>query len=156
VEWRWFLGDAQDLRNGMAWLFLFQFFARLIDSVWAALGAIHPEYVPLASPNWLIEASLFFFFAAIDGAACWAIWRKKPSARAWGINASGACIVMFFWRTVFPSRLGWHIWQYAPPTSSDWQIRVFYLLVGIVGLFAFIRRDEPTARAQASPRDPSS
>jgi hypothetical protein len=142
--WQRLVADepSKDLRDAMAWLFLFQFLARLKDSVWAVLSAIHPEYAPLASPGWLTEASLFAFFAAIDGAACWAIWRKKPSARAWGINASGVFIVMFFWRFVFPTRLGWHIWQFAPPTRADWPVQVFYLLAGIVGLVAFIRRDD--------------
>jgi len=156
AAWRWFLGDAKDLRDGMALVFLAQFFARLKDAVWAVLSAIHPEFASSALLGWRTEALLFFAFAAIDGAAGWTIWKKKPSARAWGIDASGVSILLFFWRSVFPTRLGWHIWQYAPPTRADWPVRMFYLLVGIVGLVAFIRRDEPTESAQVPPREPSS
>ena len=67
--------------------------------------------------------------AAICGWAWWAIWKGKPSARAWGVAGSTAYVLVF-------------LRQFAIPEQPVWDHHIGALTIGTVGLIAFILRYE--------------
>jgi hypothetical protein len=68
----------------------------------------------------------FVAFTVIFGAASWTVLTRKPSARNWGIAASLVHVLAGIFH------LYW--WHHKVPVQ---------LAVGIAGLIAFLRRDEP-------------
>jgi hypothetical protein len=71
------------------------------------------------------------WIAAICGAAAWAIWKVKPSARGWAIAASLTYILFFLLQFFFPTRNMW--WD---------RYRQLELLGGLLGVVCFAWPDK--------------
>ncbi len=116
-----------DLRRYVGWCFAFESLLNLVISFQRILYAIHRHYAFLPLRN-LFDAASFTVMAAIFGVAWWAVWKGKPSARGWGIAASLTYILIFLRSIIFPPRSVWG--------------HMGTLVVGTIGMAAFLRRDE--------------
>lgn len=119
--------SVHDLRKYVGWCFVVESLLNIAISVRHILYAIHRHaHLPLRS---LLDAAWFSVtVAAIFGVAWWAVWKGKPSARGWGIAASLTYILIFLRSISFPPRSIWgHVGE---------------LVVGTIGVAAFLRRDE--------------
>lgn len=119
----------QDIRKVLCWLFAVNCLLHLLIPLRSILYVIHRHYALLALRNLLFDASFSVVAAVICGWAWWAIWKGKPSARAWGISASVMYLLIF-------------LLQFAVPERPFWDHHVGALTVGIVGLVAFLRHYE--------------
>jgi uncharacterized membrane protein len=115
-----------DLKKILCWLFACTALMYLLIpnlSVLSAIRRVNASHL----------GSLFVVtFAAIVPILCavawWTIWKKKPSARAWGIAASIVEILIFA-RSALLS------------VPAAWPHHLGALFIGIVGLVVFLRRD---------------
>ena len=116
-----------DLRKFMCWIYATSSLLGLWTAFWFIPGIIHRDYAqfPLRS---LLVSAVFPTMATIYGVAWWTVWKGKTSARGWGIAASLTNILIPLQIIIF---------------SRNWSCNVVVLLIGIVGLVAFLRRDEP-------------
>ena len=119
--------SIRDLRKYLCWCFAFQSLVILLFPFRRVVYAMHRHHALLALPS-LLNAAFFSVTAAILGVAWWTVWKGRPSARGWGIAASLTYFLIFFHPDIFPSR---SIWRH-----------VGALLVGTIGMVAFLRRDE--------------
>ncbi len=83
----------------------------------------------------LLTLAFLILVAFVSGLAWWAILKAKPSAKGCAVAASLMQILVFFRQFVPPSR-----------PASDYH--AVSLLVGIVGLFAFLWRNRPIAKSK--------
>ncbi len=117
-----------DLRKFMSWIYAISSLLGLWTASWFIPRIIHRHYAfsPLRS---LLISAVFPTLATIYGVAWWAVWKGKTSARGWGIAASLTYILISLQLIIFFSQ-------------SVWSCSGVVLLIGIVGLVAFLRRDE--------------
>ena len=117
-----------DLRKFMSWIYAISSLLALWTAFWFIPHIIHRHYVfsPLRS---LLVIAVFPTLATIYGVAWWAVWKGKTSAKGWGIAASLSYILISLQLIIFFTR-------------SVWSCSGVMLVVGIVGLGAFLRRDE--------------
>ena len=111
----------------MGWIFLVVSLVNVTVSIRFILYAVRRHYaVPLGGGPFV---GLIFSMAvaAICGAAWWTTWKGRLSARTWGIAGSIMCLLIFLRQFVVPSPLSW-----------DYQVPP--LLIGILGLKAFLGR----------------
>src|SRR5438046_2716404 len=118
--------SIRDLRKYLCWCFVFQSLLILLFPFRRIVYAIYRHYAPLAFPS-LLNAAFFSVTATILATAWWAVWKGKPSARGWGIAASLTYFLIFLHPDMFPSR-------------SIWGQHEGALLVGTIGMVAFLRR----------------
>ncbi len=122
--------DLGELKKFMGWIFLAQSLLSLKNANKIILYTIRPPDPLPALRGLLSEASFIFVFAVSCGVASWTIWKGKPSARGWAITASLLSILLFvFGHFVFRLRFAW-------------AHQVDLLLIGVVGLVAFLPRGE--------------
>ena len=119
--------SIHDLRKYVGWCFAVESLLLLATFFRRILYTIHQHYASLPLRN-LFNAVSFLAMAAIFGVAWWVGWKGKPSARGWGIAASLTYILIFLQSIIFPPRSVWgHLGA---------------LVVGMIGMAAFLRRDE--------------
>ncbi len=116
------------LRNLLSWIFALSSLACLGIVLLSTLGMAHQGHLSVHSRTALVLA-VFSMLTVIYGAAWWTFWRRKLSARGWGIAASLTYIflplsIMYF------------------EDSSLWVDFQLMLAVGIAGLLAFAGRYE--------------
>ena len=116
----------RDLRRLLCWLFAISSLLCLWNAYRLILHIMH-RHDAFRTLRSLLIAGLFPVLAAIYAMSWWMVWRDKPSARAWGIAASSAYVVLSLWAMFYSSRFG----------SS---LGVM-LAVGASGLFVFLWRD---------------
>ena len=101
---------------------------------WIALtsvvGKVH-QYGSL-TPRGLLVPALFSILAAINAMTCWAFWKRKPSATAWGIAACLTYVLLSLFT----------IWSRVHRSQSIRGSSGIMLAVGVIGLVALLRRDE--------------
>lgn len=72
---------------------------------------------------------LYVAFSLTCGLAWWSIWKKRPSAKTWGISASVGYVVLFIRPIILFPRSAW--WRH-------WSV----LLIGTLGLLTFVPSHE--------------
>jgi hypothetical protein len=117
--------SMQLIRKVLGWIFAITSLIYLADLYRIIRYAIHQKYPPSVLQNLLIAASFSVVVAAISGVAWWTIWKRTSSARGWAIAASIAHILIFLRQFLFPSR-------------AVWGHHAGALVIGIVGLIAFL------------------
>ena len=127
----WNMNDPniRELRRLICWCFAFTSLLQFLYPLCRiALKVYRHSTLPIVPT--LLYATLFLSEATIFGVAWWTVWRGRSSARAWGIAASFTYFLIFFHHSIFfPSRIIWgHHW--GP------------LVLGVLGMVAFLRRDE--------------
>jgi hypothetical protein len=119
--------SIRDARKYLCWCFGFESLLILLFPFRHIALANHRSDALLAPPG-LLNAAFFSLAAAILGAAWWAVWQRKLSARGWGIAASLTCVLIFLHPDTFHRR---SIWGH-----------VGALVIGTIGLVAFLRQDD--------------
>lgn len=109
----------------MGWIFAATCLGNSITFVRTLPNAIRQHHaLPLLQK--LLYAPVFpAIVAIISGLAWWAVWKEKRSARGWGIAAS------LMWTLIF-------LRQFIIPLRPVWDKHVGALLVGSIGLVAFL------------------
>jgi hypothetical protein len=118
---------VHDLRKYVSWCFAVESLLNLVASLRSILYVIHRHYAFPPLHN-LLDVGWFSVLAFVFGVASWAVWRGKATARGWGIAASLGYLLIFLRPIVFPPR---SIWGHLGA-----------LVVGTIGMVAFLRRDE--------------
>ena len=120
------------LRKYLSWVFAFISLVCLQVAVSTILFTIHRRHSPFLLLRFLVPV-LSTIQAAIFGMAWWTVWKKRRSARAWGIVASLINLLLSVALIYFSRSEG----------------VLVMLAIGIVGLIAFWRRDvQPTSTAK--------
>jgi hypothetical protein len=115
----------QDIRTVMCLLFAFESFLGLPTYLWHNLRAIHRQYGFLPIHIQLTAAS-FMVLIIIFAAACWTVWKERPSARGWGIAASLSYILIYF---LLVNSTAQYVWWHGAGN----------LAIGAIGLAVFSR-----------------
>jgi len=113
----------------MCWIFAVRSVQYPIISLRIILYTIHQSHALPLLRGPLAAASFSAVVSASSGLAWWAVWKGKFSARGWAIAASLTNVLLFFWQFISPSR-------------PVWDHHVSVLLIGIVGLVAFLWPDD--------------
>jgi len=120
--------DIQRVRKVMCWVFAFMSLRYALDPRVSMLYAVHRHYAFLPLRN-LATITLYAVVPIVSGIAWWTVWKRKPSARLWGIAASVTYILIFLRPIIFfPASAWWRNWS--------------ALALGIMGLAAFLPRHE--------------
>ena len=118
-----------DFRKFMCWIFLatsLQYLTITLRSIPYSTNQIHTAPVL----NRLLTAPIIsIVMAAISGMAAWTIWKGNRIARVWAVAASLVYILIFFRQFIVPLR----------PT---WDHHAGALVIGMVGLVAFLWPDK--------------
>jgi hypothetical protein len=93
------------------------------------LHSLH-RYHNILGRRALLIPSVFLVQVFIYGIACWAVWKRKPSARVWAIIA---CLIYI----LIPSLAIWAGVHLSRPIRG---CSLIMLVVGVTGLFIFSRR----------------
>src|ERR1700691_4930131 len=115
------------IRTVLCWGFLLTCLEHMIVSGRSIPDAIHRQhdlpllYILLISPTFSIAVSV------ICGVAWWTVWNEMRSARGWAIAASLMYLLIF-------------VRQFIAPLQPRWDRHVRDLLIGIIGLVAFLWR----------------
>lgn len=134
---------AARLRTWFSWLFALNFLVILSASIsgfWATAGQ------HLLTRRLLL--AIFSGAAVVNGMSWWTVFRKRSSARLWGIAAS-LLVVLFYLIVVIP--LG--AWDNIAPFAV-WMQLSFILAIGIAGLAAFACPFEFPTKIQDNPHIP--
>jgi hypothetical protein len=127
-EWRIAAGSwPKDFGRFMGWIFLATALQYLAISVRSIRYTIHHHYALPVLLDPLFVPAFSVAVAVICGVAWWTIWKAKSSANGWGIAASLMYILMFLRQFIIPLRPVW---------GKDVQS----LIIGIIGLVAFLWR----------------
>jgi len=127
----------QLIRKVLCWIFAITSLIYLADLYRIILYAINQHFPPSVLHSLLIAALFSVAVAAISGVAWWTIWKKTSSARGWAIAASIMHILIFLRQFIFPSR-------------AVWGHHAGALIIGIVGLIAFLWPDKQREFQQPS------
>jgi hypothetical protein len=113
----------------MAWVFAATCLLHVLVSIRTFRYAVHPHIA--AGSATALRTSAFFSIgvALVCGVASWKISRRRLSARVWGIAASLMNVLVFVRSNTLNARL-------------DWTNHVGALLVGVIGLVAFLGRTD--------------
>jgi hypothetical protein len=118
--------DVQFIRRFMGWVFAAESVRYLEVTLRSISDTIHRHSIfPLLS-----AAAFSLVVACLSGLAWWTIWKRKSSAKGFAIAASLMQILIFVRQFIFPFR-----------PAGDYHATA--LLVGTVGLLAFLRQDWP-------------
>ncbi len=118
----------QAVRKVLCWIFACTsvlYVALFLRSIYA----VSQNYAFLTLSNLLIFVLFEAVVAAVTGTAWWTILKGEPSARGWGIAASLMYILIFLRPVIFP-------W------GTGGLHHAGALIIGIVGLVNFLRRNE--------------
>src|SRR5579872_2798229 len=117
------------LRRYLSWCFAFTSLLLLFIPIWRVALQIYRHCTSLVLPI-LFRTTLFLVGASIFGAAWSSVRKERPFARGWGIAASLTYLLIFLFHSLsFP-------WQ------SVRGHHVGALVIGTIGMVAFLRRDE--------------
>lgn len=94
------------------------------------VGIVHQS--AFLTPRTLLVPGVFSVLAAIFAVAWWAVWKRNPSGRAWGIIASLTYILLSLFT----------IWSRIHRGRSVRGSLGTALAIGVIGLFAFLRGAE--------------
>jgi hypothetical protein len=131
--------NAEGVRKVMGWFFAYMSLRYMLDPRVSMLYAIHRHYALLPFRN-LVTFTLYVAVPIISGVAWWTVWKRKPSARLWGIAASVTYILIFLRPIVFfPTSAWWRNWG--------------VLGEGIIGLIVFLPRYESHDSETPTPSD---
>src|SRR5437588_10598084 len=110
----------------------------VLDPRVSMLYAVHRHYAFMPLRNFDTIA-LYAVVPIISGVAWWTVWKRKPSARPWGMAASVTYILIFLRPIIFfPASASWRNWS--------------LLALGIMGFAAFLPRHERSdSEAPTSP-----
>src|SRR5437879_6287035 len=120
--------DIQGVRKVMCWFFAYTSLRYVLDPRVSMLYAIHRHYAFLPFRN-LVTITLYVMVPIINGIAWWTVWKRRPSARLWGIAASVTYILIFLRPIIFFPGSAW---------LRNWST----LALGIMGLVIFLLRHE--------------
>lgn len=124
----------QDIRRVLCWVFGCTSLLYVLIC-FRSIYTISRHHDFLTVRNVLISVLFEVVVAILTGVAWLTIFKGKPSARSWGIVASLSEIMVFFWPIIFSLR-------------SVWPHHAGALLIGIIGLIWFSRRDDHTTPAR--------
>ena len=125
------------VKKVLSWVFAVTSLLYLENLYRIILYVIHRNYGP-AVQHALLLASLFnVFVIATSGMAWWNIWKEMSSAKWWAIAASVMHIVIF-------------LRQFVSPSQPVWGRHVGALIIGIIGLIAFLWPAEQMPSGQPS------
>jgi len=113
----------------MCWIFAITSLQYLTISLQNILYAGQQNYVISPIRSLLTPPVFSILVAFICGLAWWTVWKEKTLARTWAIAASFMYVLIF-------------LRQYIIPLRPTWDHRAGSLFIGIVGLAAFLWRDE--------------
>jgi len=82
--------------------------------------------------RFLLVPGILSMQAAIYAVAWWTLWKRKPSARAWGVGAS----LLYVLPSVF------NIWSSIHHSRSIRGCSGIMLAIGVIGLVAFLRNEQ--------------
>jgi hypothetical protein len=109
----------------MDWFFVL---AILTSSASITRAILHPH--PRTSLQSALVGPMFYsVMIGASGIALWAIWKDKSWARGWAVAASSINILAF-------------LRQFVIPVRPAWDHYLASLVVGIVGVVAFLWRDK--------------
>ncbi len=124
------------IRKLLCWLFAISSLLCLWNALLLILRIVHRHYAFLPGRGALAIA-FFPVLAIVFAAAWWTVWKRKPSARGWGIAACLTYVLVSAWG-IFSSR--------SVPVSLG-----VMLAVGVAGLFVLLW----PVHDEASEDDPS-
>jgi hypothetical protein len=133
---------AVNNKTVMCWVFAITSLQYLLDPRVSMLYAARRHLILLTVRNFATFV-LYVGLSVACGLAWWSIWKKKPSARAWGITASVGYILLFLRPIIFfPASAWWRHWS--------------ELLIGTVGLLTFApsQENEQAPEEQEAPYEP--
>jgi|SRR5271157_954867 len=119
-----------DIRKFMCWIFLATSLQYLTSSLRNIPYTLRPYYAVPLLQRLLMAPVITIVMAVVSGIAWWTIWKRKSSAKVWAIATSFIYVLMF-------------VRQFIIPVRPVWGRQVGALLIGMVGLVAFLRRDKP-------------
>ena len=129
----------QDIRKVLCWIFLANALLHLVVACRVMLFVIQRHNAFLASRSLLMGAVFQVVVAAICGYAWWALWKGKPSGRAWAVAASASYLVLF-------------VGQFVVRRQPSWDHHVGALVIGVIGMVVFLRNYQPPySRRHATP-----
>jgi hypothetical protein len=124
TEWQW----PTDFRKFMSWIFLATSLRYITISLKSIPSAVQQSSLPLLHIL-LMAPTLSVLMALVSGMASWTISKGKPSAKGWAIAASLIYVLIFLRQFIIPLR-------------PNWDHHLGALLIGIVGLVAFLWPDK--------------
>lgn len=130
--------DIQGLRKIVCWFFLYSCVRYVVEPHVSILYTIHKSSPLLPTFRNFVTIGLYGVFPIVCGIAWWTIWRRKSSARSWGIAASLMNISVIVPPIIF-------VPHYAP-----WR-HLGALVIGVVGLIGFLPQQHSEAPTQAIP-----
>lgn len=120
TKWNW----PRDFKQFMAWIFAAMALGEAIIVVRSLPHELQGQ--GQFNPNYLLARPVFLLILALASArAWWTIWKKRRTARFWGICASLICILLFLRRFIIPRQ-------------SDGLSHIGAFIVGFVGLVTFL------------------
>jgi hypothetical protein len=125
TEWQW----PTDFRKLMCWIFLATSLQYTTIALKSIPSAVHQQSSLPLLHNLLTVPTLAVLMALASGLASWTIWKGQPSAKGWAIAASLIYVLIFFQQFIIPLRPTWHR-------------HIGALIIGIVGLVAFLWPDQ--------------
>jgi hypothetical protein len=128
AAWKKSHQDMHLNRMMMSWLFALESFLYLPVFLWLNLRSAHSQTSSLLLQSQLTAVS-YAVLSIVFGIAWWIVWKKKSSARVWGICASLAFFLIYLQPIIFVSEFVW--WH-----------SLLDLFFGIIGLIVFLPRNE--------------
>ena len=116
------------VKRVLCWIFAVTSLLYVENLYQITLYGIRWHYSPSLVPNVLFAVTFDIFVVGFSGMAWWSIRKEMPSAKGWAIAASAMHILIFLRQFIFPSQL-------------VWGRHVGALVIGIVGLIAFLWPD---------------
>jgi len=127
-EWEW----PTDFRRFMCWIFLATSLQYLTISLRSIPYSLH-QYSAVPLLRILLTAPIIsVVMATLSGVAWWTIWKGKASAKGWAIATSLVYILIFLRHFIIP-------------IGPVWGRQAGALILGIIGLVAFLWRDKQAA-----------
>ena len=112
-------------RRFMGWIFLAACLQYAVVSLRSISYKGYQQGAPPSFHSLLVTPAFSLVAASVFGVAWWTIWKVKSSARGWAIAASLMEILAF-------------LRQFIVPLREVWGMHVGALIIGIVGLVAFL------------------
>jgi hypothetical protein len=116
------------VKKVLCWIFAVTSLLYLENLYQITLYGMRRHYAPSLFLSVLLAVAFDILVVGFSGMAWWSIWKEMPSAKGWAIAASAMHILIFLRQFIFPSQLVWGRHAGA-------------LVIGIVGLIAFLWPD---------------
>lgn len=115
----------REIRMVLCWIFAAACVLNLAVVLRCEQYAIRYNYPPSLLRDLIISAVISAAVALCSGVAWWTVWKKRASAKGWAIAASATSIIIF-------------VRPFILPTRPVWDHHLGALIIGIVGLVAFL------------------